>query len=319
MRLRENNDKILRGHIRLLSLLLLILPIVLFSCKRSEEKRVAVDLSEKIQTQRDKNNHKGQSLKIAIAAVVSPKETLKYYNEMMGYVSSKLGTPLEIIQRKTYGEINDMLENRSLDLAFVCSGPYVVGHDKFGMELLVAPMLYGKPFYQAYFIVHKESRINDIHGLRGKIFAFTDPDSNTGKLVPTYVLSKMDETPESFFRDFIFTYSHDNSIKAVSKGLVDGASVDGLIWEYYSDKKKEFVEDTRIIYKSPLYGIPPVVVHPQIPSSFKDSLKKIFLEMHKDPEGKIILSKIRIEKFIVPPDSSYDSVREMQAWLKKRN
>jgi phosphonate transport system substrate-binding protein len=257
-------------------------------------------------------------MKIAIAAVVSPKETAAYYDQMMAYVSKKMGRPVEIIQRKTYQEVNDLLEKKEIDLAFVCAGPYVVGKKKFGMELLVAPMLYGKPFYQAYFIVHKDSPINDLEGLRGKRFAFTDPNSNTGSLVPTYTLITKGEKPATFFKSFIYTYSHDNSIRAVAKGIVEGASVDGLIWDYYNDRNPDLVKQTRIIYRSPLYGIPPVVVHPQTPSQVKESLKKIFIEMDADPEGKTILTKLKIEKFIVPEDSSYDSVRKMQEWIDVR-
>lgn len=291
--------------------------LILSSCKKADEKKVSVDFKERIQMQRDNDFVNKQPIRIAIAAVISPKETATYYDEMMKYISRKLSRSVEIIQKKTYQEVNDMLERDELDLAFVCSGPYVNGHEKFGMELLVAPLLYGKPFYQAYFIVHKDSTIKDIKELKGKRFAFTDPDSNTGKLVPTYVLSKMGETPDNFFKEIIFTYSHDNSIMAVSKKLVDGASVDGLFWDYYNDRKPLFVKDTRIIFKSQLYGIPPVVVHPKIPASLKEEIRKIFLGMHKDPDGRRILSEIRIERFIVPDDSSYDSVRDMQKWVKK--
>ncbi|MEK6581313.1 MAG: phosphate/phosphite/phosphonate ABC transporter substrate-binding protein [Nitrospirota bacterium] len=307
-----------RGLYGVFAFMFLLLPLLLFSCKKTDEKTVVVDMKERSQTAADNSSGETQAVRIAIAAVVSPRETAVYYDQMMKYVGKRLGRNVELVQRKTYQEINDMLERRELDLAFVCAGPYVNGHKKFGMELLVAPMLYGKPFYQAYFIVHKDNPINDIGGLRGKRFAFTDPDSNTGKLVPTYILAKMGETPEQFFKEVIFTYSHDNSIKAVSKGLVDGASVDGLIWEYFNDKTPERVRDTKIIYKSPLFGIPPVVVHPKTSAAVKEGLKKIFLGMHDDPEGRKILSEIRVEKFIVPIDSSYDSVRQMQAWLEKR-
>ncbi len=275
-------------------------------------------MSDRIHT-RGRNAHGTvEPLRIAIAAVVSPKETAAYYDEMMRYIGAKFGRPVEIVQKKTYQEINDLLERRELDVAFVCSGPYVAGHRKFGMELLVAPMLYGKPFYQAYFIVPRDSPVNDIAGLRRKRFAFTDPSSNTGALVPTYVLSRMGETPETFFKSVIYTYGHDNSVRAVAKGVVDGASVDGLIWEYYSDKDPALVRGARVIYRSPLYGIPPVVVHPQAPGPLKQRLRDILLGMHKDPEGKKILAELKIEKFIVPSDSSYDTVREMQKWIEKR-
>lgn len=299
-------------------LFFLIALALLASCKKSEEKKAVVDFSDRIQIPQNIHSKDSQPLRIAIAAMISPKETALYYEQMMEYVSHKLGRQVDITQKKTYEEVNDMLERKKLDLAFVCSGPYVVGKKKFGMELLVAPMLYGKPFYQAYFIVHKDSPIKDINGLKGKRFAFTDPASNTGKLVPTYILSKMGTDPEHYFKEVIFTYSHDSSIKAVSKELVDGASVDGLIWDYYNDKDPDFISNTKVIFKSPLYGIPPVVVHPQTPQPVKEELKKIFLEMHKDPEGNKILSALRIEKFIVPDDSSYDSIRKMQSWINRQ-
>jgi phosphonate transport system substrate-binding protein len=297
---------------------LLLVPLIHLSCKKSEEKNVKVDLTDRIQTQTAQKISTAQAFKIAVASMISPKETFVYYDQMMKYVSSKYGRDIEMIQKKTYQEVNDLLEQRQIDLAFVCSGPYVKGHEKFGMELLVAPKLYGKPFYQAYFIVHKDSPINDIQGLREKRFAFTDPNSNTGKLVPTYVLAKIDETPETFFKEITFTYSHDNSIKAVAKQIVEGASIDGLIWEYYNEKDPAFVEDTKIIFKSELYGIPPVVVHPTMPAPEKERLKNIFLKMHSDPEGMRILSELKIEQFILPEDSSYDSVRNMQKWIEDK-
>lgn len=296
----------------------LITLVLLPSCKKPDEKKAAVDFSDRIEIPENSHLKNSQPLKIAIAAMISPKETAQHYEHMMKYVSDKLGRPVDIRQKKTYEEVNDMLERKELDLAFVCSGPYVIGKKKFGMELLVAPMIFGKPFYQAYFIVHKDSPVNDIYGLKGKRFAFTDPASNTGKLVPAYILSKMGTDPENYFKEIIFTYSHDNSIKAVSKGLVDGASIDGLIWNYYKDKNPDFISNTKIIFKSPLYGIPPVVVHPQTPQPVKEELRKIFLEMHKDPEGQKILSALRIEKFIVPEDSAYNSIREMQSWVDRQ-
>lgn len=286
-----------------------------FACERSKEKTFKVDMSKKVQEAEVVVSNAPEPIRIAIAAVISPKETAVYYEKMVEYIAVKYGSPAEMVQRKTYQEINDLMEDRKIDLAFVCSGPYVSGKEKFGMELLVAPMLYGKPFYQAYIIVNKDSQIREFKDLRGKRFAFTDPESNTGKLVPTYMLSRMNETPESFFSSFIYTYSHDSSIRAVSRKLVDGASVDGLIWEFYGDKKPEAIKSTKVIAKSPLYGIPPVVVHPSTPLAVKKRLKDIFLAMHKDPEGKKILDELRIERFIVPEDSAYDSVRQMESWL----
>ena len=259
-----------------------------------------------------------EPVKIGVAAMISPKETVRYYKQLIDYVGSKLGSPVEMVQKESYDEMDGMLERGDVQVAFVCSGPYVKDHAKFGAELLVAPQSYGKPFYNAYIIVHKDSPIKDMAGLKGKKFAFTDPKSNTGKIVPTYMVGKeFNMTPEKFFGEVIYTRSHDRSVEAVAKKMVDGASIDSLIYDYTVKKNPIYTSETKIIRKSPSYGIPPLVVKKGMDPALKNKLKNILLNMHNDPEGKAILDGIMVDKFIVPKDSDYNTVREMDSWLSK--
>ena len=124
-----------RGLYGVFAFMFLLLPLLLFSCKKTDEKTVVVDMKERSQTAADNSSGETQAVRIAIAAIVSPRETAVYYDQMMKYVGKRLGRNIELIQRKTYQEVNDMLERREIDLAFVCAGPYVNGHKKFGMEL----------------------------------------------------------------------------------------------------------------------------------------------------------------------------------------
>lgn len=259
-----------------------------------------------------------EPVKIGVAAMISPKETVRYYKQLIDYVGSKLGSPVEMVQKESYDEMDGMLEHGDVQVAFVCSGPYVKDHAKFGAELLVAPQSYGKPFYNAYIIVHKDSPIKDMAGLKGKKFAFTDPKSNTGKIVPTYMVGKeFNMTPEKFFGEVIYTRSHDRSVEAVAKKMVDGASIDSLIYDYAVKKNPIYTSETKIIRKSPSYGIPPLVVKKGMDPELKNRLKNILLNMHKDAEGKAILDGIMVDQFIVPKDSDYNTVREMDSWLSK--
>lgn len=177
-------------------------------------------------------------------------------------------------------------------------------------------MCFGKTEYNSYFIVHKDSPIHNLEDLRGKVFAFSDPLSNTGMLIPAYTLAKRGETPESFFRRHIFTYSHDNSIRSVAEKLVDGAAVDSLIWEYLNAKDPKWTTQTRIIYVSTPCGIPPIVVSPGIADELKEKLRSAFLNMHNDPRGREILKKVMIDRFTVIEDNAYDTIRQMKAFMK---
>jgi phosphonate transport system substrate-binding protein len=258
-------------------------------------------------------------LRVAVAAMISPSITKQYYEDLLKLVGTKAGRRVEFIQRKSYAEVNDLIEKREVDLAFVCSGPYVLGHAKFGMEILVVPVVDGNKVYHSYIIAKKTSSLSSFDDLKGKKFAFTDPDSNTGCLVPRFMLSRRGTTPETFFQETFYTHSHDNSIKAVAEGLADGAAVDSLIWEFMNATDATFTSQTKIIEKSPPYGIPPVVVHASLDPALKQSLKAILLALHDDPTGRGLLQHLRIERFEEGGDELYQTVREMQEWLAKPN
>lgn len=284
--------------------------------KKEEPKKISLENKETIAATTDIDPTK--RLRIAVGGMITPKEGLAYYRNFLYYIEDKLGKEVAFVDREDYAEINDMLRNGDLDAAFVCSGPYVDGHKNFGMELLVAPQAYGETVYYSYIIVPKKSAIKSFEDLRGKSFAFTDPLSNSGKLVPTYMLARMNETPDTFFSRYIFTKKHDKSIQAVAQGVVDGAAVDSLIWEYLNRTNPEFTSRTRIILKSPPYGIPPVVVPKGLDPKIKERLRQIFLNAHNDNKGRELLSKMMIDKFVASDDSAYDSVREMKSWLAKQ-
>ncbi|MBI5017920.1 MAG: phosphate/phosphite/phosphonate ABC transporter substrate-binding protein [Deltaproteobacteria bacterium] len=262
--------------------------------------------------------HAAEKLKIGVAAMISPKETFKYYQDLLNYIGEKVGLEVELVQKPTYAEMDGLLKNEEVGVAFVCSGPYVKDKAEFGVELLVAPVSYGQPFYHAYIIVPKDSLAKAMSDLGGKKFAFTDPHSNTGYIVPTYMIGKgFSKTPEQFFKEIMFTKSHDKSIEAVAKKLADGAAVDSLIFDYAAKTNPQYTKETRILEKSPAYGIPPIVVTKAMDPAVKAKLRDAFLKVHEDPKGKEIISKIMVDKFIVPDDANYDSVREMEKWLKE--
>ncbi len=258
-------------------------------------------------------------LRIGVVSMITPVGTVDYYQDIIDYISEKIGQSVEMEYRKTYDEMDRMLEQGSVDAAFICSAPYVVDKRKFGAELLVAPQLNGKPFYKSFLIVHKDSDIQSFEELKGSSFAFTDPKSNSGSLYPSYLLAKKGERIEDFFGKYLYSYSHDKSVELVAKKEVDGAAVESLIYYYMQKNQSPYVKQVRIIEQSPDFGVPPMVATPATPIFIKERIKEILLRMHQDPEGKQILDSMLIEKFVGADDTNYDSVREMQSFVTKFN
>jgi phosphonate transport system substrate-binding protein len=293
-----------------LALLLLLGPL---SC--SDQEAVRVDFTQTTPAARSEVRASQGSLRVAVGAMISPRETFDLYRQLLEYLGRRLGRDLEFVQRQTYGEINELLHKGEIDLAFICSGPYVTGKKAYGFAPLAVPVMHGSHFYRSYLIVNNDKPYHSLEDLRGRTFAFTDPDSNTGRLAPLYWLALRQERPETYFGHTIYTYSHDNSILAVARGLVDGAAVDGLIWEYYQEKNPALTSRTRIIKKSEPYGIPPLVVSHQVKEGERQRLQEILLEMHKDPEGRKILAELYIDRFEPLQEEWYEPIRQMHRYL----
>ncbi|MCL5026208.1 MAG: phosphate/phosphite/phosphonate ABC transporter substrate-binding protein [Chloroflexi bacterium] len=259
----------------------------------------------------------GSPLRVAVASVISPKSTVASYSGLVDYLGRKMGRPAEMVQRSSYGETNELVRRGMVDVALVCSGAYVEGRREFGMELLAAPQVNGETVYYSYIVVQKDSPFQSLADLRGKVFAYVDPLSNSGYFAPVEALSAAGEQPGNFFGRTIFTYSHDNSINAVVYGLVDGAAIDSLVYEHFLRREPATVDRLRIVYRSSPYGIPPVVVGPAIDRDLKTKLREVLLDMHQDEEGRHILSDLMIDKFVPIDDAAYDSVRKGATAAKK--
>jgi phosphonate transport system substrate-binding protein len=251
-------------------------------------------------------------LRVAVAAVISPKGTVESYGPLLDYLSRKLDRPVELVQRRTYAEVNDLIKRGKVDVAFVCTSAYVAGHRDFGMKLLAAPQVGGQTVYHSYLIVSVDSPATRMADLRGKVFAFTDPMSNTGRLYPTYLVRQLGEQPEAFFQRTFFTYSHDDAIRAVAAGLADGAAVDSLVYGFAVAREPELAAKTRVIHRSPAFGSPPVVVNPDLSPKLQAELEVLLLELDDQPEGRQVLEALGVDRFVVVDDAAYDSVRELE-------
>jgi len=279
---------------------------------REKESRTAVDFSETVlATSPQQQLPETDLLRVAISSMVSPRETGAVYLDLLEYIGLCLSRRIERIQGRSYSELNALFNHSQIDLAFIGSGPYATGKEQFGFDALAVPQIGGKTLGQVYLIVGRDRSVQALEDLRGRPFALTDRESFTGSILPGYWLKQMKETPESFFGRIEYTHANDYSILAVNKGMVDGATVNGTIWEYYNTRKPDYTTHTRIIKRSGLFGNPPIVAAKGMPDPLKESIAQILISMHLNPNGTDILRQLMIERFVEPKDVWYDPIRQM--------
>ncbi len=230
------------------------------------------------------------------------------------YMESKLKRRVEFLQRDSYRETIDLLRLAQLDFAWICDYPYLYLRDY--VELLAVPLYHDQPYYRAYLISSgKYPQIWNLRQLRGKIFAYSDPYSSTGCLVPRYQLHTMGEDPNKFFARTFYTYSHRKVIEAVGEGLAHAGSVDSIVWDALDNIKPEITLRAWLVSQSPDYGAPPLVAHRAVPREDVIAMREMLITMRYDPQGKALLKRLQLDGFTVGERKLYDRVAGMMRAL----
>ncbi len=287
-----------------LSAFLLFLGLIA-GCKHRQETRPVIRLDRLVRLPESASANRHDTLRVAVAAVLSPTGTIDSYQPFLAYLQRKTGLPTTLVQRKNYQEINDLLARAVVDVGFICTGAYRDSARRQDLELLVVPRINGKTTYRSLIIAPATASTKSFDDLRCKRFAFTDPLSNSGYHYPLSLLHRLGEQPETFFARTFFTYSHDRSIAAVMEGMADGAAVDSLIFDFARQHNPRIVQQIAVIDQSPEFGIPPVVVPRALSPAKKAWLKELFLSLHREPEGKQVLAALGIERFEEPNPARY--------------
>ncbi len=257
-----------------------------------------------------------REVRFGLTAVVV-RENIRFFDRWRAYLESRIGRGLRFVQRRSYREIMELLETGDLDFAWICGYPYVQARGRDILELVAVPVFEGAPLYRSYIIVADDSGHGSLAELRGGVFAFSDPDSNSGYLVPRAMLARMGENPEDFFRVTFFTYNHAETVQAVAARVADGGAVDSYVWEYLARKNPGLAGRTRVIGRSGLYGFPPVVARRSVGGGLFRAMRGALLAMKNDPEGQVLLNDLALDGFGVHDPAIFDGIRDLTGVLAR--
>jgi len=219
-----------------------------------------------------------------------------FLSRWAAYLTEAVGIPVQFVQRRAYRDIMELLRSGELDAAWICGYPWVV--NRAHLRGLALPMYHGEPWYQSYLIVpSKDQTTSRLADLRDRIYAYSDPDSNSGYLVPRATLIKEGIDPDRHFRRSFFTWGHRNVVSAVAAGLSDGGSVDGYVWDTLQVIAPSLVSQTRIAWRSDRYGFPPMVVRASLSADAERRLRDAMLQTSETATGKRLLAELNLTSF----------------------
>jgi phosphonate transport system substrate-binding protein len=251
------------------------------------------------------------ALRVAVATMWSVESTFSRYRSLVAKIGHDVGLKESMVLRPSYNALRQAIENHEVDVAIVCTGPYVYLLKGGSVNLLVQPQFANGQKYHAVILAPVGSSISRVEDLKGLSMGFSDLESFTGYLVPYVMMTERGMNPHTFLKKIVFTGSHDRSIRAVDTGIVQAAAVHSIVWESAKREDPGLNARLKVIWSSEPYGPPPVIVSTSLSDSLTHSLREAFLHLDKDPESRSLLLSIGIERFVPPREDVYASAIDL--------
>jgi phosphonate transport system substrate-binding protein len=255
-----------------------------------------------------------------------PVRTIKERQEFVNYVANKLG-PFgfnggRIVVLEKVHLLARALREGNIDFFHDSVVPTIVLSKWSGSMPILRQWKYGEAEYDSVILVRKESGINALGDLKGKVIAFDEPHSTSAHVLPRMLLTenklKLVQITSVATRvppDKVgYLYGGDGT----SANLLITRRADAAATSYREfDELRPQIRDTlKIIGRSRPVPRQLISVRRDLDSNVTKALREILLNMDRDPEGREALKKQqRTAKIDEIPPKSLDQLRLIQSFV----
>jgi len=254
-----------------------------------------------------------KQLVMAVTPSNIPTELFKASEAFAAELGKKLGLTIKVYMPTDYLGVVEALRNKTADLAFVHPAGYVFANWEAKAQIVAVDVWHGKTSYTSRIFVRKDSGFKALEDLRGKTIAFIDPGSTSGYVYPMVMLIKKglvkDRNPKTFFKEAMFTGTHEAALLALLNGSVDAvASFDLAPVQYLKDKER--VEKLTYIAETEPIPEAGVIVREGLDPALVKKLYDALMAFNAPEYRPILKDFYGIDGFAPGKDSDYNPVRE---------
>lgn len=240
-----------------------------------------------------------------------PSEELRKLEPFKKYLEASLkaqglGVRVEVRIFPTYDEGIAAIAAGDVDFSRLGPVSYVMAKQKNPSLVLLAGEAHeGDKEFPAVMVVAKNSPIRKVADLKGKRFAFGDPNSTSGRYLPQAELAKAGITAGDL-ASFEYLGRHDKVVFAVASGRFDAGSTNVNTFMKYAETKnlRELLR-----YPSPTHAW---VARGKLDAALVKALRKALFEM-TDPKLTELIDR---NGFLPATDADYDGLRRVMTIAK---
>jgi phosphonate transport system substrate-binding protein len=257
----------------------------------------------------------------ALLSTENAAEITRRWGPILAQLEKDLGVKVKAVTATDYRGTIEALKFKKAEFGHLGPKAYVEAsaNNYANVEPIVQLQLAnGSLGYRSCLIVHSDSDIFGPEDTAGKTFAFNDPNSTSGYLVPsTFFMTEMGIDPRKHFAKVVFSGSHEASILSVANKKVEVASTNLPDLQQLTRENKVPRGGLRVIWVSKLIPNDPVVVRKDLPANLKQAVQESLLTMRaRNPEAFKEIGAW-LGGFVKADDGKYQVIREMNETAKK--
>ena len=262
-----------------------------------------------------------KEMTFALLSTENAAEITRRWGPILAQLESDLGVKIKPVTATDYRGTIEALKFKKAELGHLGPKSYVAAstNNYANVEPIAQLQLAnGSLGYRSCLIVHVDSDVFSPEDMAGKTFAFNDPNSTSGYLVPSaFFMMEMNTDPAKLFSKVIFSGSHEASILAVANKKVDVASTNLPDLQQLTRENKVPRGALRVIWVSKLIPNDPIVVRKDMPASLKSAVQESLTTMKARHPETFKEIGAWVGGFVAADDGKYQVVRELDDVAKK--
>ena len=237
------------------------------------------------------------------------------YDQFGKLLAAKLGCDVKIQITTTYTTEIEAMRQGKLEVAEL--GPFGYELAKKEVPGLTAVAQFGsadgKPVtYWASIVTWKGSGINSLMDLKGKSFAFADPASTSGYLMPSYGMKSVGLDAKKDVKGF-FAGTHTASFEALRNRKVQAGEINSDTLTLAKSKGWWKASDYITLWKSQPLPLDPIVIDPKIKDPLRKHLVNALQSLELAPPMKADALKVMGDatRLVPATDATYGYVADV--------
>lgn len=252
---------------------------------------------------------------LGVHPYLPPRELVERFTPLADYLGRELGRRVEVRIGRDYDAHIKAIAHNRIDIGYLGPATYVRLVAEHGRRPLLARIeVDGKPQLLGVIVTAERSEVRTLADLKGRRFAYGDPNSTMSHLVPLYMLIAAG-VPERALAEHKFLGGHKNVVLAVLAGDFDAGAVKYEVYQEYAG------QGLRRLATSPPVSEHVFVTRANLPAADIARLRRALLTLRDQPDGHAIMQSIHKGMTALVPvtDADYDNLRVILRTVQPRN